>query len=422
MNSMANPRKLAVKALLKIEKESAYSNITLNSIFKESDVSPEDKALVTALVYGVLDRKITLEYVLNRFLKTPINKVAPFTAQVLKTALYQIMFMDKIPDFSAVNEAVKLIKGSKESRNAGFVNAVLRNVLREETLLPSGESIEDLSVIYSCPQEIIKSFTDDYGLQNTKELLKSGLEAAPLTVKVNTVKTDVQTVRENIGVPCKEAALPDALVLAKGIDVAKHPLYKKGYFYVQDIASQTAVSVLAPKSGERMLDMCAAPGGKSFASAIGMGNSGEIVSCDIYEQRVALIEASAKRLGLDIIKATVSDATEFDPELGLFDCILCDVPCSGLGIIRRKPDIKYKNFSDFDSLCEIQLKILKNATKYLKSGGRILYSTCTLRKAENETIVNSFLEEYNGFRKMYEHTFLPHIDKTDGFYCALLQG
>ena len=418
---MANARKLAVKALLKIEKDSAYSNISLNSIFKETDASAEDKALATALVYGVLDRKITLEYVLDKFLKTPVNKVSPFTAQVLKTALYQIMYMDKIPNFSAVNEAVKLIKASREKHNSGFVNAVLRNILRSDIKLPQGDSIKDLSIIYSCPEPIIKSFAADYGIDNAKELLKSGLEAAPVTIKVNTVKVDTETLKDNIGVQCEQGALLDTLILTKGIDIANNEQYKKGNFYVQDTASQIAVSVLSPQLGERMLDMCAAPGGKSFASAISMKNKGEIVSCDIYSRRVALIESSAKRLGLDIIKPILNDAEKFNTELGLFDCVLCDVPCSGLGIIRRKPDIKYKNFDEFDDLCEIQLRILKNAVKYLKPGGRILYSTCTLRRAENESIVNSFLMEYNNFHKMYEHTFMPHIDKTDGFYCALLK-
>lgn len=418
---MANARKIAVNVLLKIENEAAYSNISLNNAFKGVEISAEDKSLATALVYGVLDRKITLQYVLKKFIKTPLKKLSPYTLSVLETALYQIMYMDKIPDFSAVDEAVKLIKKSKDNRNSGFVNAVLRNVLRQEKLLPNGDSADDLSVIYSCPIDIVKSFLNDYGKENTIELLKQSLLAAPITIKVNTVKTNIDFIKQNIGVECFETDIKDALVLKEGIDISKSALYNQGLFYVQDLSSQKVVSVLNPKPNERMLDLCAAPGGKTFSAAISMQNKGEIISCDIHEHRVALIEKSAKRLGLDIVNAIQNDATVYNSFLGDFDCVLCDVPCSGLGIIRRKPDIKYKDFCEFDSLCEIQLEILKTAVKYLKKGGRILYSTCTLRKSENEGIVNSFLMEYNNFHKKYEHTFFPHIDGTDGFYCALLE-
>ena len=417
---MANGRKLAVKALLKINTDSAYSNITLNSLFSESDASPMDKALATALVYGVLDRKITIDYVLSKFLKTPLKKVAPFTKEVLRTAVYQIMFMDKIPNSAAVDEAVKLVKASKESRNSGFVNAVLRNVLRADTLLPQGDSLEDLSIIYSCPKEIIESFINDYGIDNAKSLLEESLKSADITVRVNTVKTNVEDFEKEIGVDTEKTDIDGGLILKSGIDVGKNKLYNDGLFYVQDLASQKAVSVLNPTADSSVLDMCAAPGGKSFTMALLMQNKGEIVSCDLYPQRVELIEKSAKRLGLSIIKTKVSDATVYNEDLGEFDYILCDAPCSGLGVIRRKPDIKYKAFDEFDSLCEIQSKILNNAVKYLKKGGKLLYSTCTLRKKENEDIVNAFLNENKDFKCEYSHTFMPHTDGTDGFYCALL--
>lgn len=417
---MANPRKLAVKALIKITADSAYSNLTLNSIFKESEVTPADKALATALVYGVLDRKITIDYVLSKFLKTPLKKVAPFTKEALRTALYQIMFMDKIPNSAAVDEAVKLVKTSKESRNSGFVNAVLRNILRSDNLLPNDDSIESLSIIYSCPTAIIESFVNDYGLENTKKLLEESLKAADITVRVNTVKTNIEEFEKLIGVETERDDIDGALILKSGIDVGKNKLYNDGLFYVQDLASQKAVSVLNPIPDSRVLDMCAAPGGKSFTMALLMQNKGELVSCDLYPQRVELIEKSAKRLGLDIINPKVCDATAYDNTLGEFDYVLCDVPCSGLGVIRRKPDIKYKDFAEFDSLCEIQLKILENAVKYLKKGGKLLYSTCTLRKKENEDVVNAFLSQNKDFVCEYSHTFMPHIDGTDGFYCALL--
>lgn len=419
VNKMASARKVAVLALGKIFVEGAYSNIAVNSFLKETDLTDEDKAFATALIYGVLDRKITLDYVISSFVKTPIKKLSPFTLNVLRTALFQIMFMDKIPESAAVNEAVKLIKKSKESRNSGFVNAVLRNILRADSLLPSGDSIDDLSIIYSCPKEIIESFVNDYGKDTAITLLNEGLKPAPLTVRVNTLKTDIQTFLSEM--PNAVAVKPSgAVVINKGININNNKLYKEGYFYVQDTASQTAVSVLSPKPNDRVLDMCAAPGGKSFAMALLMENKGEVISSDIYDHKCELIRKSGERLGLDIIKPIVQDGTVYNSDLGEFDCVFCDVPCSGLGIIRRKPDIKYKDFSEFDGLLPIQKAILNNAKNYLKSGGKLLYSTCTLRKAENEDIVDEFLRSNSDFTLEYSHTFMPHIDGTDGFFCALL--
>lgn len=417
---MVNARKVAVNILQKIELQSAYSNLTINSYFKDMEISSQDKAFVTALVYGVLERKITLDYLLKRFIKTPLKKVQPFTLEVLRVTLYQIIFMDKIPDSAAVNEAVKLIKRSKESRNSGFVNAVLRNVLREESLMPQGDSVADLSVIYSCPQAIIESLVKDYGKEDAIEILKHSLKPAKLTVRVNSIKTDMESFRQNIGVDTTEIEPTGALVLNKGIDISNNPLYADGQFFVQDTASQKVVSIFNPKPNERVLDMCAAPGGKSFSIAILMQNSGEIVSCDLYEHKCRLIKNSAERLGLGIIKPLVLDASVYDEKLGKFDRVLCDVPCSGLGIIGRKPEIKYKNFEDFDNLPDIQFKILSNAKNYLKNGGQIMYSTCTLRKAENDKIISRFLDENKDFSLSYSHTFMPHKDNTDGFYCALL--
>lgn len=421
---MANPRYIAATALLKVEKDGAYSNITMASLFENSDLSPQDKALASNLVYGVLDRKITIDYILKQFIKIPLKKVAPFTLAVLRLGVYQLEFMDKIPESAAVNESVKLIKNSKENRNSGFVNAVLRNVIRSEKLLPTGDKAEDLSVRFSCPLWIVKEFLLEYGVDVTIKLLEESLKTPPLTIRVNTVKTTSENLKAAFlesGVDFAETKFQNALVLNKGMDIKNNPLFKEGHFYVQDLASQTAAKTLAPKENARVLDMCAAPGSKSFTMAGLMGNTGEIVACDLYENRVSLIEKSAKRLGLDIIKPTVQDACEFNEKLGQFDYILCDVPCSGLGVIRRKPEIKYKPQCDFKELEEIQYKILVNAAKYLKKGGKLLYSTCTLRNGENEKLVNYFIKEYNVFHKVYEHTFLPHVDGTDGFYCALLE-
>ena len=417
---MANARKMAVKVLLKIEKEGAYSNLAVAEALKTAELTPQDKALATALIYGVLDRKITLDFILSKFLKTPVSKTEPFTLAVLRTALYQIKYMDKIPESAAVNEAVKIMKSSKFSRNSGFVNGVLRSVLRTDVTLPEGDNAEDLSVKYSCPLWIVESFLKDYGVEDTKALLEESLKPAGTVLRINTVKTDIETVKSKLSdVPFKESE--NCLELVKGIDISKSELYKEGLVYVQDYASQKAVATLNPKKGDRVLDMCSAPGSKAFTMANLMENEGEIVACDLYPHRVELIEKSARRLGIGIIKTKVSDATKFDENLGQFDCILCDVPCSGLGVIRRKPEIKYTKSDDFKELEAIQLAIVKNALRYLKKGGKLLYSTCTLRKAENENLVISLKKEYNDLYLISEKTFMPHKDGTDGFYCALFK-
>ena len=420
---MANPRKLAASVLVKIEKDAAYSNITLAAAFKENELSFEDKKLASALVYGVLDRKITLDYVLSQFMKTPIKKTAPFTLQVLRCALYQIMYMDKIPESAAVNEGVKLIKKSKESRNAGFVNAVLRSVLRAESLLPQGDTAAELSVRYSTPHWIVESFVKDYGTDTAKALLEENLKAPKVTLRANTLKITADELVEKLkaeGIFAFSGDTENSVILEKGIDITQSELYKKGFFHVQDTASQKAVAVLSPKKGDRVLDMCAAPGGKSVTMAEIMENEGEIISCDLYEHKLKLIGDTAERLGLDIIKPMLNDATVYNPNLRCFDAVLCDVPCSGFGVIRRKPEIKYKPVEDFKELQEIQYSILCNAVKYLKKEAKILYSTCTLRKGENEENIEKFLKNHNGFDKIYEHTYMPHTDGTDGFYCALL--
>ena len=226
---------------------------------------------------------------------------------------------------------------------------------------------------------------------------------------------------DKMGVAAKNGDLKNSVLLEKGTDIGANPIFKKGLFHVEDLASQTALSVLSLKKGERVFDMCAAPGGKSFTMAEMLENTGEVVSADLYEQRVELIKNGANRLGLVSIKPIVADATVYNESLGEFDTILCDVPCSGLGVIRRKPDIKYKPENDFGELEDIQYSILNNAVKYLKKGGRILYSTCTLRKDENENLVNRFLREHKEFYKAEEKSLMPHINNTDGFYYALLK-
>ena len=420
---MSNARKISLKALLEVRGQ-AYSNITLNKFLNEADLSSADKALAAAIFYGVLDRTITLDFVLQKYIKTPLKKVQPIALETLRIALYQIMFMDKIPDSAVVNEAVKLIKNSKQKHLSGFVNGVLRNILRDEIVLPDGKDIASLSVKYSCPQWIIEGFAADYGIDTAIQLLEASLKTPPVTLRVNTLKTNTTALGEILqqeGISTRPLDIENALEVIGGINVAKSKAYRDGLFHVQDIASQTVVSILAPHENDTVLDMCAAPGGKTFTMAQYMKNSGRIVACDLHQKRVELIEKGAKRLEIKNIKTLQNDATVKKDAIGEFDVILCDVLCSGLGVIRRKPEIKYKDISEYTDITLIQSKILENAASYLKHNGRILYSTCTLRKCENEEVIQCFLDKHPCYELKYQRTFMPHVDGTDGFYCALLQ-
>lgn len=421
---MAGARKIALKALCDVSVSGSYSNITLNKYFSENDLSSADKALATALFYGVLDRTITLDYVLSRYIKTPLKKLEPQILENLRIALYQIMFMDKIPESAAVNEAVKLTKNSKHKHLSGFVNGVLRNILREGTTLPEGNDVFSLSVKYSCPQWIVNSFITDYGIDNAINLLKASLQTPPVTLRVNILKTTAENLISDLlqaKLTATHSIIENSLEITSGIDITKNKCYHDGLFHVQDIASQTVVSIASPQRDERVLDMCAAPGGKTFTMAQYMEDSGEIVACDLYEKRVELIKKGASRLGITNIKCMQNDATVYNEKLGKFDLVFCDVLCSGLGVIRRKPEIKYKDISEYNDITNIQSKILENAALYVNEKGRILYSTCTLRKSENECIIQRFLDKYPQYELKYQHTFMPHIDGSDGFYCALLQ-
>lgn len=409
-------------ALCRVETDGAYSNITLNSYLKEFELSSQDKAFCTSLFYGTLDRKITIDYILKIYIKSGLKKIKPFTLNVLRTAVFQIMFMDKIPESAAVNEAVKIIKSSKESFNSGFVNGVLRNLLRNCPEIPSGDKISDISVRYSTPEWIVKSLVNDYSLETAKIYLEETLLSPPTYIRVNTNKCSVDNLLEhfaNEGIASEKTSLDNTLRISGYSSIESLDSYIKGYFFVQDIACQMSIASLDINNNDTVLDMCSAPGGKAFTAALSAEDI-FVTACDLYKHRVKLIENGAKRLGLNQISSIVLDATQFNSNIGMFDKVICDVPCSGLGVLRRKPDIKYHEDNDFRELHDIQISILKNADNYLKSGGKILYSTCTLRKAENEEIVIEFLREFSNYELVSQKTYFPHIDGSDGFYSAVL--
>ena len=420
---MENSRLTAIELLISVEKDKAYSNIVLNKILSKSKLNKNDRALASAIFYGVLDRKLTIDYILSQYIKTPLKKLKPITYQALSIAVYQIYFMDKIPESAAVNESVNIVKFSKEKYNSSFVNAVLRNIIRNPAEIPTDESITSLSIRYSCPEDIIKSFICDYGKENAEKILNSALIKPGVTLRVNELKCDrneLISILADENISAKPNPLSkSAIDIVGSVDISASDAYKQGLFHVQDIASQLCAETLGAKSGEKIADMCAAPGGKSFTIAEIMKNEGQIFSFDIYQKKIELICSGARRLGLSIIKAALADATVKKNETD-FDAVLCDVPCSGLGVIRRKPEIKYKGIQDYSQLEQIQRTILENAASMLKPGGRLLYSTCTLRNAENNAQIQFFLDNHSGYALKYEHTFMPQSDLSDGFYCALI--
>lgn len=420
-------RLLAFKILSKIEHDKAYSNIALDNVLSNNQAT--SAPFVCNLVYGVIERKITLDYILSQFLSQPIKKLNPQVLTVLRMGTYQLKFMDKVPVSAAVNESVKLVKKAKCAYASGLVNSVLRKIASTEIVLPeTDDKAYDLSIAYSCPQELVSHYINDYGYEDTKKLLEASIGAVPLVIRVNTLKTntnDLQLTLKNEGIETeKNSSFADALIVKSGNAVFKTDAYKSGLFHAQDFASQICIQQLNPQPNDIVFDMCASPGGKSFTMAEMMGNKGEIYAFDLYEHRVKLISDGANRLGIDIIKGAVGDSSVYNDDLPLADKILCDVPCSGLGVIRRKPEIKYKDLGFVDKLCDLQYNILNCASRYLKNNGELVYSTCSLNKKENQQICDKFLALNPEFRKVKltdddgYMTLMPHKDGTDGFFVA----
>lgn len=438
---MKNARQAAFEALLKIHREGAYSNLVVDASLKENAQFDErDKAFFSNLVYGTLDRLILIDYNLSLYLTQPVSKLKPELHTILRLGTYQILFLDRVPSSAAVNESVKLAKVNKSAFAASLVNAVLRRVADNGLKLPAGAENDPayLGVKYSCPEWLIKMWIDAYGFDNAVALAEKALEAAPVIVKVNTLKITVDDLiwklAEEGVIAQRSAKFPDSLILENTGAVEELLSYQDGLFHAQDFASQICCMALDAKPGETVFDLCSAPGGKTFTIAQAMQNTGCVRAFDIYQSRVDLIKNGAKRLGLDNVYTYLSDATIFNENYGMADKVLCDVPCSGLGIIRRKPEIRFKKATEIDNLPKIQYNILCNATRYLKDGGRLVYSTCTLNPKENDEVCNRFLEEHPEFeavsfmpelRRYSENdkylTLMPHVHNTDGFFVAVFQ-
>lgn len=431
---MESARSAAFAVLERCRKRGEWANEGLRKTLKGMDA--REAALATRLVYGVLQNCMLLDAYLAELSTLPLEKLDQNVLDILRLGGYQLLFMDQIPARAAVDEAVKLTKTRvKNPKTAGFVNAVLRNLDRQwdeltKTIDGKWNKPEErwtrLSVQYSHPLWLVEEFAAQLNgdAEQMERLLAANNAPAPMTVQVNTCKTSIEELVKTLaeeGVSAqKHPWMADCLLLERTGDLEGLESFRCGLFYVQDPAARAAVLAAEPKAGERVLDLCAAPGGKSFASAVAMGGEGEIISRDIYPWKIEEIKKGAARLGFSTIRAEVGDATK--PVDGSFDLVIADVPCSGLGIIGKKPDIRYKDPAQMKSLTAVQEQIFENAGAAVKPGGRLLYATCTLRREENEERVAAFLRRCSGrFTLRREETLWPHRTGTDGFYYAVLE-
>lgn len=416
---MTESRKTAFTILLRCEKDTAYSNIALSAALSVSEMSQADKAFTSELVYGTLERRLSLDFFLSKLSDRKIDEIDRKIVIILHMALYQLLYLDRVPAHSICNEAVEMTKTLASASAAGFVNAVLRNFLRKKAALREEfEKHADLSARYSVSQSIVNLLLMEYGPEKAVSILEGLNQNRKLSLSVNTGKITTERLAETLKGTISDF---DTVTLEKQGNIERLPGFSEGWFFVQDRASAKAVTVLNPKPGETVFDVCAAPGGKSIKAAVLMRGTGTVVSRDLHQNKLKLLEASSKRLGLNNIHCEAFDSTREDPENAeKADKVICDAPCSGLGVLSKKPEIRYKNAQDFERLPEIQLKILTQSAKLLKENGCILYSTCTVNQNENGGVVERFLSENPGYSREYEEQILPDIE-NDGFYIAIIR-
>ena len=431
-------RETALNALIACRKSGAWSNGVLKEYIQRDRLDSRDAALATRLCYGVLQNRGKLDFYLKQLLTGKLKDLHPVVRDILHLGLYQIYELDKIPDSAAVNEAVALAKKyCKNPKAGGLVNGVLRNAVRTRGQLKEPASYADR---YSHPDELVSLLKANLPKGKLEPMLIADNAAPQTVVQVNTLRITTAKLVERLEQEHVTAELhgwmKDCLVLSGTGSIEQLPSFKEGLFYVQDPAAKlSVVCAKLPKEEIRVLDCCSAPGGKSFAAAIAMEGRGQITSCDVHAHKTGLIENGAARLGLSNITARQQDATQNVPEWrNAMDVVIADVPCSGLGIIRKKPDIRYKNIAEMKELPALQLKILENQATYVKPGGVLLYSTCTVLKAENEDVVNAFLAQHDDFsleplelpevfpkNETGMLTLIPGAYDTDGFFICRLR-
>lgn len=436
-------RQIAFEALMRVQENAAYSNITLNSLLSKSSISNRDKAFASMLFYGVLEKKLLLDYHLSQYSSKPVNKLDLAVLTILQMGMYQLYFMDGVPESAAVNESVKMCKDNKLYSASKYVNAVLRAAAKQNGVkLPDKRRGKNkyLSIKYSCPEEIIKLWRKSYGDELTEGILQELDGRPPMTARVNTLKISADELIKRfmeIGITAVSSEkLTNCIELQNTGAVEALELYKEGLFHIQDRASQICCGLFGVKSGNTVIDACSAPGGKAFTLSEIMENKGRLIACDLYEHRLGLIYDGAKRLGINIIE-TLTASTDKYRDFPQAERVLCDVPCSGLGIIRRKPELRYKKDLGLENLPDLQYNILCNCADFVKKGGLLIYSTCTLNPAENGSNAERFLSERKDFepyeiklpegirRGMDEPgnqlTLFPQINGTDGFFISMFK-
>ena len=436
-------REVSLLSLNDCQRQGGWSDAILKKRLAAGGLDSRDGALATQLCFGVLQNRLLLDFYLSHFSNLPLKRMEGRVVETLRLGAYQMLFLDKIPHSAAVNTSVELTrKHCKNPRAAGMVNGILRNLERNLDSLPTipqKDPVSYLSTLYSHPEWLVRELLTALGSEETARLLAANNSQAPITAMANTTKTTVEGLAETLageGVAAQPHPwLADCLILSKTGNLERLTAFRDGLFYVQDPASKLSALALDPKPDMRVLDCCAAPGGKSFACAIQMEGRGEVISCDLHPHKKKLIQAGADRLGLANITPMTADGKVFRPEWeNAFDRVLVDAPCSGLGVIRKKPDIRYKDPAPLAGLPEVQRAILDVAAGYIKLGGVLLYSTCTLLRRENEGVVESFLRDHPTY-KAEAFTLpepvgsvsdgmvalWPHRQGTDGFFLCKLR-
>lgn len=432
---MANIRKKVFLSLLSCEENGRYANLEADAILKREIQDERDKALYTALLYGVIERKITLDYQISKLYSGNPDSLQLKVRILLRIGLYQLLYMNSIPAYAAVNETVALAKATVNPGAAKLINGILRSALTALAASNGKLSIKTpdrtrdicgyLSIFYGYPRYLCKLWISAYGEEMAEKLMAAQNRRPIITLRVNSLKTNREHYLAELikaGIEASPSQLTDDGIILNGGNITLLPGYSDGLFFVQDDAPRMAVSALSPRPGETIIDACACPGGKSFASAIIMKNRGKILSMDIHASKLSLISSGARRLGINIIEPSASDAALFQKSLEKkADRVLCDVPCSGFGTISKKPELRHKAKSAVDALPSLQYSILENCSRYVRDYGVLMYSTCTLNPAENEEIVSSFLEQNKQFTLIEAKTNFPCDSLSDGFFHALFK-
>lgn len=429
-------RLAAYEALVRIDKNRAYSNIELNSVLRKSTEAGSGKdqvrnpGFVRELTYGVTENRTLLDYYIGSLVNNGIDSVKRELKVLLRMGIYQILYMDSVPDHSAVDETVKIAKTLFRGKE-GFVNGVLRSFLRGKAQDPHdiADTEERLHILYSCDKGIVHLLISQYGEETAENILRISLKTPPLYIRVNTLKTNASVLSErlrdlgfwvNDNYDHANHDLKDILMVS-GRGIIESESFIDGEFFVQDASSAGAVAALGPCPEETVIDVCAAPGGKTFSAAIMMDNRGCIHAMDLHDNKLRALMKQAGRLGIDIIDTEQHDAKEVcDKYIGIADKVICDVPCSGLGVLRRKPEIKDRPLkNDGHDIAEIQYRILSASSEYVKAGGKLMYSTCTVNKTENQEVTERFAAEHSGFSMCESSLTLPESGGPDGFYYCI---